>query len=102
MKAKIEFILTIVILFLIYAFITNEQAIGLFQGKAADVVLQQQTAMPEKELRYIDPYAAAETIEDQNTLRTMAKDEAGRMMTTGDTSRYEQELQKDPHAGRLR
>ncbi len=47
------------------------------------------------ELDYINAYEAAADIDEKNTLRAMAKKEAQNMLATGDTSKYQKELEKN-------
>lgn len=94
MKTKIEFIVTVIILLMIYAFVTNEDAVNTLTGKATHAALQSAHASMTTDG---DIYNQAKNISDPKVLATMAKEEASRIMVSGDSTRYRQELKNDPH-----
>lgn len=94
MKTKIEFTLTVIILFIIYAFVTNEDAMNALTGKAASAALQNASLSISDDA---DIYERAKNISDPKVLSTMARHEAQNILQTGDSSRYRQEIKNDPH-----
>ncbi len=101
-KTACEIGVTLVILFLIYSFVTNDDVMKHMEDKVIDSQVQSLTGMSsaavagERSENGNTVYDAAAGETDVKKLEAMAKGEAGKMMRSGNTSEYQKEMENNP------
>lgn len=101
-RLKIEIILTVICLVMVYALATREYAappatynINVIKPASTYNAYESHMATNDDAIMdRINSYDVAGHIRDQDVLETLARKEAQNMVQTGDVSKYQQELEK--------